>query len=195
MKLSMSMAQERLVLAFHNDKIFEFERASTLTASRFGGPMPGQVTGVAHGPKPLHLVADLASAHIPALNWYGLPLVYGMHYNCGELVYRVHSSHSIEVLKLTPPQSLDDFPYPHFPPLLPFIPLRLADIPRRQSYAEFADQFPSMPERPRADLIVAVPPLATIGVSLWGAGDAEDATIIFECDLKDRIVNAFNVAS
>jgi hypothetical protein len=38
-----------------------------------------------------------------------------------------------------------------------------------------------------------VPPPATIGVSLWGDGDASDATIIFACDLKAKEVSATNV--
>ena len=46
-----------------------------------------------------------------------------------------------------------------------------------------------------AELIVAVPPPATIGVSLWGGADADDVTIMFACDLKKKRVSACNVTS
>ncbi len=52
-----------------------------------------------------------------------------------------------------------------------------------------------MPERPPAELIVAVPPPAAVGVSLWGAGDGDDTTIVFACDLKRKTVSASNVTS
>jgi hypothetical protein len=31
-----------------------------------------------------------------------------------------------------------------------------------------------------------------LGVSLWGWGGGEDVTILFECDLADRVVYASN---
>ena len=78
---------------------------------------------------------------------------------------------------------------------LPYVPLRLDDTPRRESYDEFAARFPNMPARPPAELVVAVPPPASIGVSFWGAGDADDMTIVFACDLKRKTVSACHVTS
>jgi hypothetical protein len=52
-----------------------------------------------------------------------------------------------------------------------------------------------MPAQQPAELIVAVPPPATIGVSLWGGADADDVTIMFACDLKKKQVSACNVTS
>jgi hypothetical protein len=48
-----------------------------------------------------------------------------------------------------------------------------------------------MPDEQPADLIVAIPPPATLGMSLWGSwDDPEDVTIVFECDLTNKTVNA-----
>jgi hypothetical protein len=106
----------------------------------------------------------------------------------------VHT-HQIELLDLTPAASSDDWPYPHFPPLLPYVPLRLDDKPRQESYDAFAARFPNMPEQQGAELIVAVPPPAAVGVSFWCPADADDVTLVFECDLKKNTVSACNVTS
>jgi hypothetical protein len=186
---------EPLVFAFHDGRLYTFERAETWSASHFGGPLPYTITGKSFGPKPLHAIVTLGSRHIPALDrpyLSQLPLVYGMHYDGCELEYRVNFSHDIEVLRTVPATSSDNWPYASFPPLLPYMPLRLSDTPRLTSYEEFASRFPNMPETQAAELIVAVPPPATIGLSLWGDGDGDDVTIVFECDLDDRLVSATN---
>ena len=136
--------------------------------------------------------------HIPALNGHRLvelPLLYGLHYDGCQLDYRINIGHHVEVLAITPATSLDDWPYPNFPPLLPYMPLRLDDTFRRVSYDEFAGRFPNMPAKQSADLMVAVPPPATIGLSLWGGGDGDGVTILFECDLKENRVSATNMTS
>jgi hypothetical protein len=50
-----------------------------------------------------------------------------------------------------------------------------------------------MPEKQSAELVVAVPPPATIGLSFWDDGDG--VTIVLECDLQKGEVRAFNVTS
>jgi hypothetical protein len=49
-----------------------------------------------------------------------------------------------------------------------------------------------MPSQQPSELVVAIPPPATLGVSLWGMGDGDDVTILYECDLTDRVVYASN---
>ena len=51
-----------------------------------------------------------------------------------------------------------------------------------------------MPAEP-AELIVAVPPPATVGLSFWNDGDLDGVTIVFECDLKNKEVRAYNVTT
>ncbi len=186
---------EPLVFAFHDSRLYTFERAERYSHSAFGGPMP-TVTGPSFGPKPLHVIATLSVWHIPALgNLSPLPLVYGMHYDGCQLEYRIKHSHHIELLRISPSASSEDWPYRNFPPLLPYVPLRLSDTAARVSYEEFAVRFPNMPEKQSADLVVAVPPPATIGVSLWGGGDGDGVTILFGCDLGERTVSVANVTS
>jgi hypothetical protein len=72
---------------------------------------------------------------------------------------------------------------------------RLSDAPRRGGRKEFAERFPNMPEERRTGPIVAVPPPTVVGVSLWGSADRHDMTILFECDLRNKIVDAFNLTT
>jgi hypothetical protein len=191
------MPNEPLVFAFHADRLYTFEPAPRHSPSAFGGPLPAAITGRPFGPKPLHLIARLAGWHIPALSQnflFELPLIYGMNYDGCWLDYRL-DHHKVELTAIEPAVSSDDWPYANYPPLLPYVPLRLDDTPRVESYDNFAARFPNMPERPPAELIVAVPPPASIGVSFWAAGDPDDITIVFACDLKRRTVNACNLTS
>jgi hypothetical protein len=121
--------------------------------------------------------------------------MYGMYYAGCELSYRVESGYRIELLQIEPALSADDWPYPNFPPLIPYVPLRLGDVPRRVSYDEFAASFPNMPEKQSAEMVIAIPPPATIGLSFWDVGDWDGVTIVFECDLQKRQVRAFNVTT
>jgi hypothetical protein len=52
-----------------------------------------------------------------------------------------------------------------------------------------------MPEKQSAEMIVAIPPPATVGLSFWDCGDLDGVTIVFECDLQKRQVRAFNVTT
>jgi hypothetical protein len=192
------MRREPLVFAFHDDKLYTFERTDQHSASVFGGPLHAKIIGRPFGPKPLHLIAHLRSWHLPVLGErfvFDLPLIYGMHYDGCELSYRIAKAHEIELLHIKPAESSDDWPYPHFPPLLPYLPLRLDDTPRLESYNSFAQRFPNMPWPQPAELVVAVPAPATIGLSLWGGGDGDDVTIVFECDLTKKEVRAYNMTS
>jgi hypothetical protein len=194
----LAMNREPLVFAFHADTLYTFEPAVRGSASHFGGPPPAQIYGQPFGPRPLHLIASLGARHIPALGecYFGaLPLIYGMYYDGCMLSYHVEISHKVKLLHIQPATSSDDWPYENFRPLVPYIPLRLDDTPRLVSYGTFADRFPNMPEKQPAELVVAVPPPATIGLSFWDSGDGDGVTIVFECDLKKKEVKAYNVTS
>jgi hypothetical protein len=192
------MSRESLIYAFHDKRLYIFEEAERRAHSHFGGPLPCEIIGQPFGPKPLHQVAYLSGLHISALSrnhLHELPLIHGMYFDGCQMSYRVESGHKLEILKIQPAQSLDNWPYANFPPLLPYIPLRLEDTPCSASYDEFAKRFPNMPSEP-AELMVAVPPPETIGLSLWGdSGDWDDVTIIFECDLKKREVKSYAMGS
>jgi hypothetical protein len=191
------MAEEQLVFAYCDGTIFSFERSQTHSESVFGGPMNAEPSGIEHGPKPLHMIARLGSLHLPVLGRHHLreiPLIYGMCYDGCSIEYRIDVGSKIELRELRPTRSSEDWPYLNFPLLLPYVPLQIGET-RRCSYAEFAEAFPNMPDAQPAELVVAVPPPATLGVSLWGIGDDDNVTILFECDLADRVVAASNLCS
>jgi hypothetical protein len=142
------MRREPLVFAFHGDKLYTFERTDRHSQSVFGGPLDAKIIGKPLATKPLHLIARLRSWHIPVLGErfvFDLPLIYGMYYDGCELSYRISKAHEIELLHIEPAEPSEDWPYPHFPPLLPYLPLRLDDSPRSESYDSFAQRFPNMP--------------------------------------------------
>jgi hypothetical protein len=191
------MNDEPLVEAFSGDHIYTFTRTDRHSQYRFGGPIEiaGQITGVTLGTRPLQFVAELRLDFLLGLQnhrLWSVPFLYGFQYSGCEILYRLKNTGWIEILELSPGEASDDFPYPNYPALLPYVPLQLATI-RDATFAEFARSIPNAADEPPAELIVAVPPPATIGVSLWGpAGDAEDVTVVFECHLADRTIRAYN---
>jgi len=162
------MTRERLAYAHRNGIEYVFAAARKLSSSHFGGPMQRAIVGVPHGPASLHFIAELGGRHIPGLSGphlFGLPLLYGMAFEGCQLTYLVPVAKPIEILAIQPARSSEMWPYRHFPPLLPYVPLALVQT-RPCAYATFAERFPNMPDRPSGDLVVAVPPPATIGLSL-----------------------------
>jgi hypothetical protein len=152
------MAEGQLVLAYYDGTIFSFERAQSHSPSVFGGPMMANVSGIEHGPKPLHMIARLARVHFSPpseSHLFDVPLINGMCYDGCSVEYRVDDVGNIEVLRLSPTQSSDNWPYLHYPLLLPYIPLQIGDT-RRCSYTEFAEPFPNMPDQQQSELVVVV---------------------------------------
>lgn len=188
------MAEEQLVLAYYDGSLYSFERAHAHSPSVFGGPMISRVSGIEHGPKPLHMIARLARVHFNPpgkSDLFDIPLIYGICYDGCGVEYRVDDVGNIELLRLRPTQSSDDWPYTHYPPLLPYVPLQIGDT-RRCSYTEFSEPFPNMPDQQQSELVVVVPTPATLGVSLWGE-DVDDVFILFECYLEDREICVSNL--
>jgi hypothetical protein len=190
------MAEEQLVFAYCDGTVFSFERAHEHSVSVFGGPMEYELSGIAHGPKPLHMIARLSAMHLdfPDRRLFDNPLIYGMCYDGCDIEYHVDRGDHVEIRRMSPTESSDAWPYPHFPVLLPYVPLKIGET-RRCSYAEFAEPFPNMPEPEPTELVLVVPTPATLGVSLWGRLDGDDVILLFECDLSDRMVYASNRCS
>src|SRR5262249_22785782 len=144
-----------------------------------------------------HHIARLSLNHIPALEAryvyvFDLPLLYGMRYGGCNLKYQFEDN-DITVLDLNPKKTSKDLPYKDYPPILPYVPLEVGKR-KKQSWRQFAAEFPNMPDDQPSELVVVVPPPMTLGVSLWGrAGDAEGVAIVFECDLDAKRVAAYNV--
>jgi hypothetical protein len=189
--------KERLVHAHCDGVDYTFVRANRITSLRFGGPQEWAVTGLEHGPSRLHAIAHLNGRAIPALSgtYSGcVQLIYGMCFDGCDMTYRISRWHQIELLGMSNTRSADDWPYRGFPDLLPFVPQQLATA-TPCSYADFAQRLPNLPDRPEGQLMVCVPPPATVGVSLWGEGDPEGVTIVFDCDLTTATVHAYNVTT
>jgi hypothetical protein len=188
---------EVLVLAFDGTATYSFVRQEKQSFSVFGGPNEGKLLGKRFGKVKLHQIAHLSASHLPTLRdtyVHDLPLHYGLRHDGGGLTYQFQGD-DITILQLEHKTPSDDFPYKDYPPLLPFVPLAVSKR-KKQSWKQFAAQFPNMPDHQPSDLIAVVPPPMTLGVSVWGKwGDAEGVSMVFECDLKTKRVTAYNVCT
>ena len=190
---------EQLIAVYADGKSYSFSRSGPAAGSIYGGPLGQTVTGCPFGPARLHHVASLSPSSLPFLgappqHVSSLPLVYGFRFDGCELEYRFEPN-EIEVLRISPDRSAQDWPYPDYPPLLPYIPVEAAP-PITQDWKAFASQFSIFSEEPPAELVAIVPPAFLIGQSLWGRdGDLEGACVVFECDITRRLVRTYNVCS
>jgi hypothetical protein len=109
--------------------------------------------------------------------------------------YRVTRDGDVEVLELEPRVPESDFPYRDYPSLLPYVPLDCEE-PAPLDLERFSSKLPHAVAPSGAPIVVAVPPPADLGVSLWGRwGDLEGVTIVFECEPSSREVSASTVCS
>jgi hypothetical protein len=172
------------------------DRDDRFSGTYFGGPYEGTFNGLDEDSQTLHHILTLNRKIIPHLEHhrlgFGLSLFYGMQHEGCELAYRILGPMLCEVIELEPREACAVWPYPHYPRLLPYIPLRLAkriDCTAKQ-FAKFAWQ--GLDIKPKTMAII-VPPLFVGGVSMWGrTGDAEGVQIIFECDLESETIRASN---
>jgi hypothetical protein len=188
---------EVLLLAFDGKSTHAFVRHEKHSYSLFGGPHEGKIIGPHFPSARLHQIALLSHNHLPILaetSVYDLPLHYGLQHNAGALFYSFDRS-DLTILKMDHSEPCDDFPYRNYPAILPFAPLTVGRGVE-QTWRQFASQFPNMPRKQPCELIVVVPPPMTLGVSIWGKwGDAEGVSMVFECNLNAKQVNAYNVCT
>jgi hypothetical protein len=180
---------------FHDGQAYFFERSDVREGSYFGGPFERSITGVKHGPHPLHHIATL-SGHCFEPLWHivgvvQLHLLYGICYDACHMKYRT-SATGVEVLEMTPTTSTSDWPYSDYPTYLPYFLLRLQQ--RSQcSLEEFLELSCQPIDVAPSEVLVLIPPSPVLGMSLWGpSGDGENTQIVFRCDLAKRTVEAYN---
>jgi hypothetical protein len=188
---------EQLVHVFHSGRALSFARSAEHSTSTFGGPLEADVRGGALG-APLHHVATLGVDHLRPLGvpWrFGeLPLVFSLRHSGCEIAYAFDVD-TIRVESLAPAAPTPDWPYRGVPELLPCAPLE-PGAAQATTWDAFRSRAPNLAPEPPAQLVVLVPPPATLGVSLWGrAGDAEGVTLVFACDLGSRRVRASTVTT
>lgn len=187
----------RFPVAYYDGTAYFLAPADRYTGSYFGGPSMAKVTGLRHGPEPLHHILTVDGRIVPALyELYlsDLPLFYGMCYESCDLTYLV-SSDACRITKLKPRKSGVAWPYRDYPRYLPYMPMRLAR--KTRCPAKQFERFTWQGLKIGADtLAVIVPPLFVGGTSIWGPwGDVEHVQIIFECDLKKKTIRATNQCS
>ncbi len=188
-----------LIVAFHKGMRYELAHSAGHSASCFGGPLECELAGVRVSPRSLHYLGRLSDQQLRFLGApayvFEVPLIYGFRLSGCRLTYKLVSRSEVKIVSLSPRKPSLAFPYKGYPNMLPYVPLAVTTS-SRMSYKRFAESVPNLPEQQAADLVIAVPPPAAIGVSLWGRyGDPEGVTVIFECDLASRTVSAFNVCT
>jgi hypothetical protein len=186
-----------LVFIHAANTVHRFVASPQECSSYFGGPLELDVRGKKPGPAPLHQIANISAADIPVLkkHHFSLPLLYGMQFDGCSLKYHFDSISTVKLLEFEPSRSEKDWPYPHYPPHLPYIQLALAST-ERCSWTKFANAFPNLPEKMPATLVAVVPPPMNIGMSLWGrSGDEEGVCLVWEVDAEEQIVRGYNVCT
>ncbi|MBI1325459.1 hypothetical protein GC170_20025 [bacterium] len=198
---------EILAYVFYAGKAAALVRSPTHQFSRFGGPCGVSFESPAL-PSPLHHVATIGPDClkqklafdgkrlidiIPPGN-YGIPLFYGFSYSGCDLRYAL-GLQGVELSSIDPKSADPDWPYRHYPTLLPYFPLEVAEV-RKLSWKKFAGLAENLPDEQPAEIVVLVPPPATVGYSMWGPdGDGERVTLVFEIEPKIRSVHAYNVCT
>lgn len=188
--------REELVIVYHAGSVTPLVQSTAHSLSVFGGPMEREVTGC-HLAKPLHHIATLHLSHLQAFDhprhFWKLPLIHGLFYDGSSLRYSFDNSQSTAITSGALGEPTADWPYRSYPELLPYVPLE-AGKPTQESWEEFSRRAPNLPSRQPSEVVVLVPPPATIGFSMWGrSGDAEGVTLVFECDLEHQTVATYNV--
>lgn len=184
-----------LPAAFFGGTAYFFDRADRWSSSYFGGPSEVKISGVSEDPAQLHHIVTIGCRELPNLGRFSLrlPLFYGLRYSGCTLRYRKIDTHNMEAFEMAPGTATPDWPYPGYPPHLPYFPLRVSRS-QQCDFGEFSGLScqPSWQISAKA-LVVVVPASPVLGVSIWGpSGDAEGTQIIFECDLTKGTVRAFN---
>jgi len=95
-------------------------------------------------------------------------------------------SSECHVLEMEPVQSSGNWPYPGYPDLLPYVPLKLADrIPCCPE--EFQGLILHGDEVKPEEVTVVIPPMYDLGISLFGhSADAEGLQLVFRCSLENK---------
>jgi hypothetical protein len=193
--------REELVIIYSEGLVTSLVRSEEYSPSVFGGALEAEISGgmsVGH----LHQIATINHNQLPLLvsgERYvpEIPLLYGLFYDGCSIKYKVVKRTIVTIEALEPSQPAQNWPYANFPLLLPYAPLEIG-ASKTESWGEFSRRAPNLPELQPADLVVLVPPPATLGFSMWGrSGDAEGVTIVFECALEKNaaLVTAYNVCS
>lgn len=185
--------------SYHKGKVTAFTKSDQYEVSYFGGPGDFEVTGLKHGPRPLHHIATIATRDLGVEKTglgFSIPFYYGMRFDGGSVNYKNSAYSEIEVTAMSPSESSDDWPCPGFPDLLPYIPLKVGAC-EEMDVEEFSEYVMQGVDPTNEDvLILVVPPNPRMGVSMWGpAGDAEEVQIIFNCDVAKGTVEAYNACT
>lgn len=181
---------------FFQGNVYFLEHANRITSSRFGGPVDYDVTGIKHGPRKLHHFLTLqGDSFEPLWNTPGvfvMQLPYAMCFGGGDMTY-VHSYTGVTIEEMSQATSSEDWPYPDYPAMLPYFPLRLKERVE-STLDEFTAPFALNLEASSSDAVVIVPPSPVLGMSLWGpSGDAEGVLVVFVVRMKAPLrVRAFN---
>src|SRR2546422_1919345 len=126
----MSPEELQFPAAYYDGTAYFLERDDRFSWTYFGGPYEGTFNGLDGDSQSLHHILTLHGGIIPPLEHHplglGVSLFYGMQHDGCELTYRILGPVLCEVIELEPREASADYPYPHYPRLLPYIPLRLA---------------------------------------------------------------------
>jgi hypothetical protein len=187
--------REELVIIYHDGTVTPLLRSLEHSVSVYGGPLEAKVHVITLS-QPLHHIATISHNHLAALGapryLLELPLVYGLFYDGCTLQYTFERN-DLTVESLEPSEPTKGWPYTDYPVLLPYAPLEVGSK-QQECWEQFRRRAPNLPETQPAEVIVLVPPPATLGFSMWGrGGDGEGVMLVFECSLEEKRIVSYNL--
>jgi hypothetical protein len=165
----------------------------------FGGPLQQSFSGVEFGPEPLHRLFTFCPLSVPQPEGHRvtgrMSLFYGMRFD-GCLLIRSHqntesidASLPLEVTSMSKVKSSPDWPYAGYPQILPYIPLMElsresmtpSQFEKTCTWQGLEDWVGGYAPWSGQELVIIIPPIARLGVSMWGFDGDEMGTQIIGC--------------
>lgn len=183
-----------LIDVYNNGWLFEWERSDRHEPSYFGGPPEVLVSDLPWRSQPLHHIATLRNSdvEIPGFRFgFKTPFLYGIKNEGCNLSYQQTASAAISVKSLEPRKSEESYPYPGYPTLLPYIPLKL--VRKKQCDPQkFKERIYNTGWELKPNVAYAiVPDPPDIGFTIWGPS-GNDTKIVFEYDFVNGTMRACN---
>lgn len=193
MEFSARVETAKFPVVYYDQRAW-FSKPASSGISRFGGARAVSV-------EPDRLAKHLYRTITLELDLFGvggkgiaeLPLLFPFTLSGGKIEYVVRGDGDL-IIESSRGKPVNDWPYKNYPSDFPSVPLQFSG-PETCSFRQFAHGLPQGLGRAAEDKMIAVLPCTeALGVGIWfKLGEiGEDVVTIFEIDVKDYRVRAYN---
>ncbi len=195
----MKLSSHPYPFSYYKGLATTFTRSDRFESSYFGGPCDFYIDGIEFGPSHVHHIATISNNDLGIHNYdlgFKSPFIYGMCFDGCALSYKRTANSAIEITSIEPSQSTDGWPYNGYPPLLPYLQLRVEER-QKMPLTEFSEAvMQGIDSLEEHELILIVPTNPLMEASLWGpSGDKEEVQIIYIYNTETGVIEAYNACS